>query len=637
MLKLKNISKDYKTGETVTHALIDINLEFRRNEFVSILGPSGCGKTTMLNIIGGLDRYQSGDLLLDNKSTKDFKDTQWDSYRNSTIGFVFQNYNLISHLTVLDNVGMAMALSGVGAKQRKKRAKKALADVGLADQVDKKPNQLSGGQMQRVAIARALVNEPKILLADEPTGAIDSQTSITVLDILKKISKNRLVIMVTHNEELANRYSDRIITLLDGKITGDSRTFQKEDELTTGETIGKKKISMSFAAALKSSFKNLISKKTRTIITAFAGSIGIIGIALVLAISHGMTLYVDSMQSDTLAGFPLTVNPTVSAESDDFGPPPEVREQMRDAAEEEERTETDAVYVYDPASSSIIHNNVITQEYIDYLEDMDKGLYNSISYSRAVALHLIAGTEGGGFVKVETSAASGPFSIFGSNGYFSEIPDSRTFIESQYELIDGQGRYPEKYDEVLLIVDEKNRVRADFLEEFGIGLKEEYETEDFIGMEFMVIDNDDYYSKAGPVFTPGTDYASMIESENTIKISIVGVMRLRESATSEILPTGIGYTTMLTQKVLENSMDSEIVAAQEENPEMNILSGRTFNDESSYREVMRFLGGDPTPTALQIYPISFDSKDEIKAYLDGYNSDRRDDEKIIYSDLAQTI
>lgn len=637
MLKLKNISKDYKTGDSFTHALIDINLEFRKNEFVSILGPSGCGKTTLLNIIGGLDRYQEGDLLLNNKSTKDFKNTQWDSYRNSTIGFVFQNYNLISHLTVLDNVEMAMALSGVGAKKRKQRAKKVLTDVGLADQINKKPNQLSGGQMQRVAIARALVNQPKIILADEPTGAIDSQTSISILNILKEISKDRLVIMVTHNEELAKRYSDRIITLLDGKVTGDSSAYQKKEESLKGEDIGEKKISMSFFAALKSSFKNLISKKARTIITAFAGSIGIIGIALVLAISHGMTEYVDSMQSDTLAGFPLTVNPTVSTDTSNFGPPPEVQEQMKDSGKNEQTIETDTVYVYDPASNSKMHNNVITQEYIDYFGNMDENLYNSISYSRAVALHLIAETEGGGFVKVEKSAASGPFAVFGSSGYFNEIPDSKIFIESQYELINGQGKYPEKYDEVLLIVDERNRIRADFIEAFGIQISEEYKAEDFIGMELMVIDNNDYYSKAGPVFTPGTDYARMIKSENTITLSVVGVMKLRESATSEILPTGIGYTTMLTDKVLENAMKSEIVAAQKQNPEINILDGRTFNDKLSHKEIMKFLGGDSTPTALQIYPISFDAKDDIKAYLDEYNVDKADDDKLLYSDLAQTI
>ncbi|MDX1358564.1 MAG: ABC transporter ATP-binding protein, partial [Clostridia bacterium] len=312
MLKLINICKDYFAGDNVTHALADVNLEFRKNEFVSVLGPSGCGKTTLLNIIGGLDRYQKGNLILDDKSTSDFSDNEWDSYRNSTIGFVFQNYNLITHLTVIENVEIALTLSGIGLSERKKRAREALEKVGLGDQLNKRPTQLSGGQMQRVAIARAIVNNPKILLADEPTGAIDSKTSIAVLDILKDISSEYLVIMVTHNTKLAERYSDRIIKLLDGRVTEDSRSYAKSDEVIFMEKLKNRKVSMSFLTALKSSFRNLISKRTRTIITAFAGSIGIIGIALVLALSNGMTLYVDSMQSDTLAGFPLTVNRTVN-------------------------------------------------------------------------------------------------------------------------------------------------------------------------------------------------------------------------------------------------------------------------------------------------------------------------------------
>ncbi|MDD4596217.1 MAG: ABC transporter ATP-binding protein, partial [Candidatus Izemoplasmatales bacterium] len=312
MLKLVNINKEYRVGDTITKALIDINLEFRTNEFVSVFGQSGCGKTTLLNLIGGLDKYTSGDLFINNQSTKEFKDGDWDSYRNSTIGFVFQSYNLIAHLSVLDNVEIALTLSGVPAAQRIARAKQVLIDVGLKDQMFKRPNQLSGGQAQRVAIARALVNDPKIVLADEPTGAIDSKTSIQIMELIKKISKDRLVIMVTHNEELANTYSDRIIRLLDGQVVEDSEPYTNRTETIKVE-VKPKKTSMSYRTALKSSFKNLISKKARTIITAIAGSIGIIGIALVLAISNGMTTYVSEMQSDTLAGFPLSINQTVSA------------------------------------------------------------------------------------------------------------------------------------------------------------------------------------------------------------------------------------------------------------------------------------------------------------------------------------
>ncbi|HKL47410.1 MAG TPA: ABC transporter ATP-binding protein, partial [Candidatus Izemoplasmatales bacterium] len=310
MLELKNIKKDYYVGSNTVSALKGVSIKFRRNEFVSILGPSGCGKTTLLNIIGGLDRYTNGDLLIDKKSTKDYKDRDWDAYRNSIIGFVFQNYNLISHLSVLDNVEMALSLSGVSSKERKKRATKVLVDVGLKDHLSKKPNQLSGGQQQRVAIARALVNNPKVLLADEPTGAIDSETSKQIMSLIQEISKDRLVIMVTHNEKIAKNYSDRIIKLLDGEVIDDTNGI-KEDNLPVIEKLTNKKTSMSFWLAMKTSLKNLFTKRARTLITALAGSIGIIGVALVLGISTGMTNYVSDLESNTLAGYPITISQIV--------------------------------------------------------------------------------------------------------------------------------------------------------------------------------------------------------------------------------------------------------------------------------------------------------------------------------------
>lgn len=638
MLKLVNISKDYRVGELVTHALVDINLEFRTNEFVSILGPSGCGKTTMLNVIGGLDKYQKGDLLLDDKSTKDFRDSEWDSYRNATIGFVFQNYNLITHLSVLDNVEIALTLSGVSAGERRRRAKEALISVGLEDQIGKKPNQLSGGQMQRVAIARALVNEPKILLADEPTGAIDSHTSVTILNLLKKISKDRLVIMVTHNTELAYEYSDRIVKLLDGRVVEDSNIFKKTDEVVFLEKLKNKKVSMSFATALKSSFKNLVSKKARTIITAVAGSIGIIGIALVLAISNGMTLYVNSMQSDTLAGFPLTINPTVNTSNEMMTAP-------RDRLNEVSQTKTssvdfpaeDIIYSFDSRADARTHTNIITQEYLDYISGMKPELYNSISYTRKVSINLIAEASNGGYLKVGTGSSSGPFAMFNSDSNFSEIPNSRVFIESQYDLLGLKSKYPENFDEVVLIINKQNRVDIRFLEAFGIAVDDEFVFDDFIGMEFTIVDNNDLYSKVGPLFIAGTDYENMVNGENSIKIKIVGVMRVKEDASSEILNTGIGYTTMLTDKVLSNALTSDIVKAQKESPGVNVLTGQDFNEIVTYKSIMQRIGGDTTPTGLQIYPVSFDKKDEIKAYLDEYNAGKEEMDKVIYSDLAEMI
>jgi putative ABC transport system permease protein len=354
----------------------------------------------MLNIIGGLDRYTRGDLLVDGKSTKSFDDNDWDAYRNTTIGFVFQNYNLIPHLTVLDNVQMALSLSGVSAAERRERAVKVLTDVGLSDQIHKKPNQLSGGQMQRVAIARALVNNPKILLADEPTGALDSGTSIQIMDIIKTISKDRLVIMVTHNGELANQYSDRIIKLLDGKVIEDNHPVEDMvDKEATGKYINKK-TSMSYFTALKTSFNNLLTKKGRTIITALAGSIGIIGIALVLSISSGMTSYVSEMQSDTLAGFPISISETVDTQRDLLERRPGMNKNNAD-----EFPSGDVIYSYDRQGNATTHTNILSQDFLDYLNQMDHSLYNSISYTRNMAMNVIAKNDLGGYLLVPTGGS----------------------------------------------------------------------------------------------------------------------------------------------------------------------------------------------------------------------------------------
>ncbi len=638
MLKLVNISKDYPVGDTLTHALVDINLEFRENEFVSIFGQSGSGKTTLLNLIGGLDHYQKGDLVIDGKSTKGFIDSEWDSYRNATIGFVFQSYNLISHLTVLDNVEIALTLSGVNATERKERARKALIEVGLEDQINKKPNQLSGGQMQRVAIARAMINNPKILLADEPTGAIDSKTSIQILDLLKAISKDRLVIMVTHNEELANRYSDRIIKLLDGRIIEDSKAFVESENNTTSGKLINKKISMSFITALKSSFKNLVTKKTRTLITAFAGSIGIIGIALVLAISAGMTDYVGTMQSDTLAGFPITINQTVSVTNRMLTAPRDRLDGIAGVGSSDlEFPTADIIFSYDAEADTTAHTNLITEEYITYVDYLDPTLYNSISYTSNVALNVVAMTDGGAYIKVDTSSFSNPFGFGSSNSHFNEIPNSRDFIESQYDLLGVDSRYPETYNEIVLIVDKQNRIDIAMLNDFGINVTDEYSFEDFLGMEFKVVDNNDYYSLNGSVYIPGNDYETMYQSNHSISVTIVGVMRVKESASSELLSTGIGYTTMLTEQILANAALSDIVMAQAETEDVNILTGLPFNELITYKNVIRVIGGDTLPTGIQIYPLSFDSKEEIKTYLDDFNTGHEQVDVIIYSDLAETV
>jgi len=631
MLELKNLSKNYYVGSQVIPALKNINLKFRRNEFVSILGPSGCGKTTMLNLIGGLDRYTSGDLLIDNKSTSEFTGNNWDAYRNSTIGFVFQNYNLISHLTVLDNVEMALSLSGVSAKERKERATKSLTDVGLADQLIKKPNQLSGGQMQRVAIARALVNDPNILLADEPTGALDTTTSHQIMKLIQEISKTRLVIMVTHNSKIAYEYSDRIINLLDGETLDDSNPVTEELEKSS-ESLINKKTAMSYKQAIKTSFKNLITKKGRTFITAIAGSIGIIGIALVLAISTGMNDYVGEIQGDTLAGFPITISSVVSTDS--FGPP--AGTPGGEVISEEDSTEFpdgDTVYPYDSSASTISHTNILDDEFITYLNNIDSSFVNSISYTSAIALQIVTESETGTYDLV--ALESGGFGFFGGTSVFNEIPDSQEFVESQYDLLSGI--YPTTYNELVLVVDTENQIDVDVLEALGYNIDEEYTFTDFIGKEFKVIPNDVYYNQIGEFYLPSNDYQTMYDDADAITIQIVGVMRVNADATSEVISTGIGYTHLLTDYALAGAMTSEIVLAQKADDTKNVLTGTPFNTQVTYEYIMQTLGGDATPTGVQIYPTSFEAKDEIKAYIDAYNVDLAEEDQIIYTDLAEVI
>jgi len=631
MLQLKDITKDYKTVGLMDHALAGINLTFQKNEFVSILGPSGSGKTTMLNIIGGLDRYTSGDLLIDGKSTNDFSESDWDAYRNSTIGFVFQNYNLISHLSVLDNVEMALRLSGVSSKERKARATKVLHDVGLADHITKRPNQLSGGQMQRVAIARALVNNPKILLADEPTGALDSKTSGQIIELIHEISKDRLVIMVTHNADIAHRFSDRIITLLDGRVTEDTRPVYPDANQVQPTKLVNKKTSMSYITALKSSFRNLLTKKGRTIITAVAGSIGIIGIALVLSISTGMTSYVGTMQSDTLAGFPITIASQVS--TDVFAARTGAMSSLNDTNSSEFPTDP-TIYSYDTASNTKLHTNIIDQPFLDYLGQIDPTLVNSISYTRAVSMNLVAETNVGGYIKVQTSTSGG--GIFsGGSKVFSEIPNNPEFIQSQYDLL--AGAYPTDYSELLLVVDNQNRVDVKILSALGIDITDSYTFTDFIGKTFKVIPNNQYYVSTGSVYVAGTDYATMYNAPEAVSISIAGILRVSPDASSELLSTGVNYTTMLTDHMLAIEADSAIVHSQEASPTISVLTGQAFNSSVTYQNVMRAIGGDSSPTGVQIYPVSFDSKDAIKAYLDAYNVGKTEAQSIVYTDLAALI
>lgn len=648
-LKLTNIVKDYRTGDTVTHALKGVSLEFRQSELVSILGPSGCGKTTLLNIIGGLDRYNGGDLIINGLSTKDFKDRDWDAYRNRSIGFVFQNYNLISHQTILQNVEISMTLSGVSPRERTRRAKEALEAVGLGDQIKKKPNQLSGGQMQRVAIARALVNNPDIILADEPTGALDSHTSVQIMEILKVISKTRLVIMVTHNGEMAEQYSSRIIRFLDGEMKSDTNPITEEenkskpDKAVVADKKMLKKTSMSMKTAIGLSFKNLLTKKGRTIITAFAGSIGIIGVALVLALSNGLSSYIDNLQSDALAGFPITI----STVEQDYSDQDKIVINGNEKADGFKKNPTgDEVYRYDKNKNKKMHKNVLSTDYLNYVEKMKTELpdaVNTISYARGVEINLLAKGENS-VVKYDTNESmtmTGMDSVSYTSGYWQEMPDNKDFILSQYDLIGEGSRLPTQKDEIAIVVDEYNRIDDQMLKKLGFTTKtDKYKLTDFINKTMLkVIPNNDFYKKdASGVYAPVStaDYEKLYNGTNGVSLKITGILRKKDSAPSEYFEKGFIYTTALTDYIVDNANKSDVAQAQL-NSNKDVILSTTFENDKAKQERLLSLGSVTTPTGINIYPKNFDSKDKIKEYLDNYNKNKDEKQKVIYSDMAETF
>lgn len=642
-LKLDNIKKTYNSGEIVT-ALNGISLGFRENEFVSILGPSGCGKTTLLNIVGGLDRYDSGDLSINGISTKKFKGKDWDAYRNRSIGFVFQSYNLIGHQTVLQNVEIAMTLSGISALQRRQRAKQALIDVGLGDQLKKRPNQLSGGQMQRVAIARALVNDPDIILADEPTGALDSHTSVEIMKILKEIAKTHLVIMVTHNGELADEYSTRIIRLLDGEIQSDSNPIPLSESASESSVEPQKKrfkkTSMSMLTATSLSFRNLLTKRGRTIITSFAGSIGIIGVALVLALSNGLSSYMSSMQSDALSGFPITISS--NEQTIDMTQRPGMNN--KNSSSYTEYPSNDVLYSYDSKENSKKHRNVITDNYLNYIGDLEQKLpntINNIAYSYGVTVNLLAKSKDS-VVKYETtSPVSGMMSPeIGGNTYWQELPENKDFVLSLYDIIGNGSRLPQSKNEVVLVVDKQNRINKAFFEKLGTtDDAKDYKLTDFIGKSIIkVIPNNDFYSKTGSLFTAASpnEYKKLYKKSSGTKLTIVGILRQKKDVTNSYLSTGIAYTTALTKAVVKDAKNSEIAKAQADTNN-NILIGAPFANDDAKKAALLGFGADTTPTGINIYPKDYVSKDKIKDYLDDYNDGKPTKKQLIYSDLAETI
>ena len=538
MLQLKNIKKSYKTGDFIQHALKGINLEFRKNEFVAILGPSGSGKTTLLNIIGGLDRYDSGDLIINGKSTKKFKQKDWDAYRNNSIGFIFQSYNLISHISVIENVEMGMTLSGMSAKKRRKKALELLKKVGLKDHAHKKPNQLSGGQMQRVAIARALANDPDIILADEPTGALDTKTSTQIMELITEIAKDKLVIMVTHNPELANVYANRIVEFRDGELIDDSNPLNNEKEENTYNI---KKTSMNYLTALKLSFNNIKTKKGRTLITAFASSIGIIGIALILSLSNGFKLQIDKFEKDTLSQAPIII----SKQSMDM-------QQMTNMASEKDDLQeypTDELVHPQKTVETMIHINKITKEYMDKIESIDPNKIGGIAYQRATNLNLITKTND----KVKQ---------LGQNISIVPMPSTLDNKEARvmtdnFEVIYGE--MSQNKEDLILLVDSKNRVSETLLKELGF-VGENINFKDIVGKEFKLILNNDYYKKIGEFYTVNTDLEKLYENSNAMTLKITTIIRGKEGSDfAKMSGSGLMYNNSLTDYIIEKNNESDIV------------------------------------------------------------------------------
>ena len=638
MLQLKEIKKSYKTGDFIQHALKGIDVQFRENEFVAILGPSGSGKTTMLNIIGGLDRYDSGDLIINGKSTKEFKDQDWDAYRNNFIGFVFQSYNLINHISVLENVEMGMTLSGLNSKKRKKKALELLDKVGLKDHAHKKPNQLSGGQMQRVAIARALANNPKIIMADEPTGALDTKTSIQIMNLIKEIAKDRLVIMVTHNPELANNYASRIIEFKDGNLVSDSNPI-KEDEVIKND-IKIKRTSMNFLTALNLSFNNIITKWGRTLITAFASSIGIIGIALILSLSNGFDIQIDEFEANTLSSLPIGITPQVAnVESS------RIESNKNSKKEDKEKgkyPDIDYMIPYDASVNLKTHINKIDKEYIDYIENIDHDLVSAISYYRMTNINLLADVNG----KKQ--------SISSSSINMSALPKNlgkNTYIKDNYDLL--AGKFSENKNEIVLVLDSKNRIDTTLLDALGIDSKvKKVSYNELIGKEFKIVKNNDYYINLGnDTYIPNQNYEELYNNENNITIKIVGIIRGKKGNKLANIMTvmaenmgmnlvsNIGYEDELISEIVANNENSDIVKSQMNNDNNCVfMGGAPFENINLTKEMaLTMLGANDLPMMVNIFTKDFDTKNDILNYLDEYNNGKDEEEQVIYMDYAANV
>ena len=655
MLKLENIKKDYVTGDATVHALKGVSIEFRKNEFVSILGQSGCGKTTLLNIIGGLDNYTDGDLIIGGKSTKTFKDRDWDNYRNHSVGFIFQSYNLIPHQSVLSNVELALTLSGVSKTERRKRAKEALEKVGLGDQLNKRPNEMSGGQMQRVAIARALVNNPEILLADEPTGALDSETSVQIMELLKEIAKDRLVIMVTHNPDLARQYSTRIVRLLDGNIIDDTMPYTSENEQYKDEG-NNKRPSMSFFTALSLSLNNLMTKKARTFLTAFAGSIGIIGIALILSLSSGVNAYIASVEEETLSSYPITIEQTGMDVSNLVTDLMNKTEETADNEREPDRIYSNNIMT-DMMSTMVnglsANNLSLLKKHIEETPEFKENS-SEIEYQYSTVMNIY--TEDGKRVNPNTvfstifggspsdsSAKVTPMSAFTNTEVWNRLFDNKELLKKQYDVV--AGHMPQNYSEIVLVVDKNNRISDYTL--YSLGLKDSAELEemmkkaqagekieateevsytydDILNLKFKLLCNTDYFEKnADGTWTDKTSDELYVQSQlqNAEVISVVGIIRPSDESVTDATSGFVGYTGALMEHLINKVNDSEIVKEQKDKADINIFTGRPFQSDT---ENMTYDG-----LLAYIATLPQDKQAEYNAYIGQMKGSGMSNEQIV--------
>ena len=622
MLKLINIKKDYMIAGKPFRALDDINLSFEKSSFVAILGPSGCGKTTLLNLIGGLDQYTEGDLIIEGKSTKHFKDHDWDYYRNNKVGFIFQNYHLINHISIIENVELGMTLSGIDAKQRREKAKEVLRRVGLADQMYKKSGQLSGGQKQRAAIARALANDPEIILADEPTGALDTKTSVQILELIKEIAQDKLVIMVTHNKDLADKYATRVINLLDGKLVSDTNQVKDRD---IEDNYHPRKTSMNYLQAFKLSFRNLRTKLGRTLTTSFAGSIGIIGVLLVLGLGNGFNKKIKSLERESLASVPILINEVhLNLDINQFQRIPEDKGGFQS---------------YDPNNRRNSHRNIITKEFIDYIEseeNLDSSTLRAVEYLYSNQNIFLKRDDQSNVTTV-------------ANDIFSQLEPE--FLEEYYQIVAGQF-YSDNTTgntfEVVILMNQYYQINKHVLEAFGFDPSQIIPYDNIVGKELKLAHFNDYYFEDTtnidrPVYRVNANLNEAYDKGITLKV--VGVLMPKEDTMFNI-GDGIFYTQALTERAIDMAQTSNIVAAQRIHDYLvfdlnvgdnRIPAGTPFTAQLSKEMALKYLGDSKIPTSLAFYPNSYEDKVKIKASLDAYNKDKKEEDQILYTDIAESF